>query len=92
MLDAERQFYSENKSRWIERYGGRFVAVHGRDLVGVFNTQDEAMAEAARRFGLEPCLIRRVTQEEPQASAPALTLGILSANPACTVPDSSHGE
>jgi hypothetical protein len=47
------------------------------ELINVFNTPDEALIEGARRFGLEPFLVRQVEQDEKDVYVPALTLGIL---------------
>ncbi|MYD64656.1 MAG: hypothetical protein F4X26_01450 [Chloroflexi bacterium] len=46
---------------------GEWVIVHDERLVGVFRDFQEAAAEAVRRFGRGPYLIRRV-------GAPPLTL------------------
>lgn len=80
MLDEERQFYAENLASWLSQYPGKFVLVKGRELIGVFDTTEEPLAEGARRFGLEPFLIRRVQELQEEVSIPALTLGILRAN------------
>jgi hypothetical protein len=77
MLDEERQYYQENQAEWLKQYAGRIVLVKGRQLIGVFNTPDEAMAEGARRFGLTNFLVRRVDAAEEEIRIPALTLGLL---------------
>jgi len=79
MLEMEIEFYNENKADWLSKYSERFIIVKGRELVGVFNTSDEALAEGARRFGLDSFLIRRVTEHEERISIPALTLGLINA-------------
>ncbi len=84
MLEEERKYYGENRTEWLQRFGGRIVLVRGRELIGVFNTDDEAIAEGARRFGLTPFLVRIVELSEPEVMIPALTLGIPFANPAYT--------
>ena len=58
---------------------GRFVLIHGDELVGVFDTDAEALVEGARRFGREAFLVRQVRDEEPIFFNPALSLGILRA-------------
>jgi len=87
MLEQELRFYDEHFQEWLSRYGGRFVLVKGSELIGVFNTVDEALSEGARRFGLESLLIRQVLSQQPEVRIPALTLGILRANP----PQPVHG-
>jgi hypothetical protein len=80
MLEEERQFYAENLATWLPQYPGKYVLVKGRQLVGAFDTNDEALAEGARRFGLGPFLVRRVQQQQEEINIPALTLGILRAD------------
>jgi hypothetical protein len=80
MLDTERQFYSENLAEWLRQYPGKFALVKDRELIGTFDTAEEALAEGARRFGLEPFLVRRVQERADDVSVPALSLGILRAN------------
>jgi len=58
---------------------GRVVLIHGEDLIGVFDSDAEAVREGTRRFGREPFLVRQVRAEEPVISNPALDLGILRA-------------
>jgi len=50
----------------------------------VFDTEEQAISEGARQFGLQPFLVRRVHSKEQEVSIPALTLGILRANPTHT--------
>jgi hypothetical protein len=80
MLDTERQFYAENLADWLKLYPGKIVLVKGRELVGTFDTDQDALAEGSRRFGLEPYLVRRVKEQQEDVSIPALTLGILRAD------------
>jgi len=58
---------------------GRVVLIHDSDLIGVFDTDAEAVREGTRRFGREPFLVRQVRAVEPVMSNPALDLGILRA-------------
>jgi hypothetical protein len=80
MLEQERKFYAENLAEWLKLYPGKFVVVKGRELVGTFDTIEEAITEAARRFALDSVLVRRVQDQEETVSVPALTLGILRAD------------
>jgi hypothetical protein len=80
MLETERQFYSENLATWLTQHPGKHVLVKGRELIGAFDTNEEALSEGARHFGLEPFLVRRVQERQEDVNIPALTLGILRAN------------
>ena len=79
MFEKELEVYYKAKSTLPL---GRFVLIHGDELVGVFDTDAEALVEGARRFGREAFLVRQVRDEEPIISNPALSLGILRASSA----------
>jgi hypothetical protein len=44
---------------------GKFVVIHGEDVVGVYGTFDEALREGYERFGDEPFLARLIREVEP---------------------------
>ena len=77
ILSEERQYFDESIAEWLTQYQGRVIVVKGRE---VFDTEEEALAAGARKFGLESFLMRRVQQRQDEVKAPALTLGLLSAN------------
>lgn len=81
MLEQERACYDEHLADWLTRYPGRFVLIKGREFCGAFDTLEEALAEGARRFGLASFLARRIEPEQAEARVPALTLGLLRADP-----------
>lgn len=75
MLEVERELLAEHEEEWSAKHAGQCVLIRGRELVGWFDREEEAVAAGARRFGLTPFLVRRlgVTADEPLV--PALTLG-----------------
>lgn len=81
ILDKELQFYQLHRSELLEKHEGQVALIHGEDLIGTFPTDEEALSEGARRFGLVPFLVKSIRKEEPEVHIPALTLGILHAHP-----------
>ena len=81
MLDAEQRYYAENLPSLLEQYRGRFVVIKERSVLGAFSNIDEALREGARVYGLQSFLARLVTEAPQVISIPALTLGLLHANP-----------
>jgi hypothetical protein len=81
MLDKERKFFAAHADQWAKDYPGRFLVVKSEELIGDFATIDEALTAGASRFGLESFLVRRAGEKEETVSVPALTLGLISANP-----------
>jgi len=84
MLEEERHFYDERLPDLLATHPGQFVLIKGPQLIGTYNSQEEALAEGGRRFGLSSFLVRQVLQDQPEVKIPALTLGVLSANTART--------
>ncbi len=80
-LETEIAFFDKQKPELVEKYLGRFVLIRDSELIGVFNTIQEAIAAGARQFGLSSFLVREVKLEaEAELFIPALSLGLLNAN------------
>ena len=42
MLDAEFQYFKDHQDELVAKYNGKFIAIVGGEVVGVFNTELEA--------------------------------------------------
>lgn len=81
MLEKERKFYDEKRAELVSQHLGKFVLIKAEELVGVYNKIEEALSEGARRFGMQPFLVRQISEtSETEINIPALTLGILRAD------------
>lgn len=76
MLNEERQFFSKSLVEWLKTYPGKVALVKGRQLIGQYDTEDQAIAEGARRYLTQPFLIRRILPSQPEIQVPTLTFGI----------------
>jgi len=81
MLDEELAFFSANKNQWLQEHKGKFALVKGSQLIGVYDSPENAYVEAVKRFGNSPVLIKQISEDEQEIQIPALTLGLLSAHP-----------
>jgi len=79
-LQQERKFFLEHQADWRKMHPGKFVLVKGEALIGVFDSDNTAVSEGIRRFGLESFLVRNVEEMEEAIRIPALMLGLLHAN------------
>lgn len=77
MLESELRVFHENLPAWLPVHDQEFALVGGCELLGFFPTVEAALDEGARRFGLEPFLVRRVEARQPDVFIPALALDIL---------------
>jgi len=87
MLEIERKFLESNRDALLKTYGGKFLIISGEEVGGAFDTIEEAVQEAVKKYGMTNVLIRRPGEAQIEFSAPALTLGLLHASP--TLPGNS---
>ena len=80
LLERERTFYAAHEDEWAAAHPGRFVVVRGDQLLGAFDSMEEALAAGAAAFGMDSFLIRKVGQKQDEVNIPALALGLLRAN------------
>ena len=59
-LDIETAAYEKMRDVLEADHYGEWVVVHGEELVGTYESCEEAVSDAGRRFGYEPCLIKQV--------------------------------
>ena len=59
-LATEIAAFQERLADLEEHHKGKWVIFHGDDLVGTFDTFENAAQDAVRRFGRGPYLIRQV--------------------------------
>lgn len=59
-LDTELNAYEAMRERLEAEHTGKWVLVHDRDLVGLYDTFEAAAEDAVKRFGSGPYLIRQV--------------------------------
>jgi len=81
LLERERAFYAAHEAEWATAHPGRFVVVKGDRLLGAFDSIEQALAAGAASFGLESFLVRKLGEKQDEVNIPALTLGLLRANP-----------
>jgi len=90
MLDVELKYLELHRDDLLKQYGGKILVISGEQVTGAYETMEEALQGAAAVHGLKNVLIRRPSEAQIHFTAPALTLGILSAN--TSQPNSSSGE
>ena len=76
LLAEEIEFYNQNKELFLHEHTNRHLLIKGDELVGSFFTNDQAVGEGVRRFGVGPFLVRLSGADTPSASVPVLTLGL----------------
>jgi hypothetical protein len=83
-LEKERKYLDSHKDALLKQYGGKILVISGEQVTGAFDTMEDALQGAVTQHGLNSVLIRRPSEAQIEFSAPALTLGILNADPTHT--------
>lgn len=60
MLHTELDFFNSHFSEWLKIHSGKFVLIKGQELVGVYNSQQDALAEGYKKFTLEPFFVKQI--------------------------------
>jgi len=78
-LKEELAFYECKKAEFLLAQEGKFVLIKHSELIGVFDSQEQAYSEGLSKLGNVPFLIKQVVKEEPVESIPALHFGLIRA-------------
>ena len=76
ILGEEKEFLEQNRDRFVKEHPNQYLLIKGRELVGSFDTQTEAVDEGIRLFCAGPFLVRKAGEDAPVLSNPALSLGV----------------
>ena len=63
-LAKERAVFEERIGEWRQSHLGRFVLIHGPDVIGFFDSLDAAFDEGTRRFGLKPFFVQLIVPSD----------------------------
>ncbi len=63
-LEREYSYFLKNKESLLKNYEGKFIVIVGEELMGNFNTQEEALAEASKKYKPGSFLIQKVSKGE----------------------------
>lgn len=78
LLEAERTFLQQNAHRFRRKYPKKFLLIKGTKLIGTYDTHDDAVSAAVKRYQPdEPVLVRPADNpDDPVLDNLALSLGI----------------
>jgi hypothetical protein len=64
-LEKELATYQAKLPELKQQHEGKFVLIHGDEVVDTYSSYDDALKEGYRRFGLEPFLVKQIHSVEP---------------------------
>ena len=78
-LDKELALFSRIKSELLKNHEGKFVLIRGEEFIGTYDSVENAYTEGVKRFGCEPFLIKKISEQEEVYRNQALALGLMHA-------------
>ena len=64
VLEQEMATYREKLAELLEKAAGRYVLIHGNDVIDTFETQHQAIVAGWERWLFEPFLVKQVVANE----------------------------
>lgn len=61
MLDKEYNYFKKNKARLLKQYANKFIVIKGEQVVGHYDSQEEALKESSQKYKLGTFLIQKVS-------------------------------
>ena len=66
-LEKELSVYEEKKSELLKYAKGKFVLIKNSEVIGTYDTQNDAIKVGIDKFGNSPFLVKKVEEfEQPQ--------------------------
>lgn len=62
LLQAELTTYENEKAELLTEHEGKFVLIHGSEVVAVFDDEQDAINEGFKRFGNVPFLVKQILE------------------------------
>ena len=73
VLETELKTFEQHRDRLLDAHEGKFVLIHGDQVIGTFDSQGDAISAGYQRFGNVPFLVKQVERvETPLTFAPGL--------------------
>jgi len=74
-LQQELHFFDEHRRELLRAAAGRYALIKGSELVGTFDSENEAVGAGYRRFGNEPFLVKHVVEADVALPFATFNLG-----------------
>jgi len=80
MLDKEYKYFIDNKDKFIKEYQNKFIVIKKEKIIGVYNSQDEALKESLNNHQAGTFLIQFVSPNKDDYTQKYYTR-VIFANP-----------
>ena len=59
LLEKEFNYYLDNQDKLVEKHNGKFIAIKNCEVIGVYDTELEAIEETSRKEELGTFLVQK---------------------------------
>jgi len=73
-LKREQALFESNLPQWVQEHEYTHVLIKGEEVVGFYETRNEALAAGYARFGVVPLFVKPITASEPVHHIPNVLL------------------
>lgn len=64
LLANELETFERHREELVQSANGKYALVHGDEVIGTYESKNDAITEGYRRFGLGPFLVKQVFEIE----------------------------
>lgn len=64
MLEKEIETYKKNKEELISKHLGKFVLIKENKIIGIFESQKDAINEGIKKYGNNEFLVKKIEEVE----------------------------
>lgn len=64
LLKEEIETYQENKAKLVVESNGKYVLIKGKTIVGIYESEKDALSEGIAKFGNVPFLVKKIEEIE----------------------------
>lgn len=75
-LETELSTYERHRERLLGTAEGKFVLIRNEEVVGVYNSKMDAIAQGYQKFGNVPFLVKQILKVETPLDFSSTLLGI----------------
>lgn len=80
-LENELAFFDSIKAELLTHNEGKYALIVGRELIGIYDRQEDAYKAGIETKGNVPMLIKLISRTETNVTIPAMTPGLIGAHP-----------
>ncbi|MEI6462124.1 MAG: hypothetical protein WCO33_00455 [bacterium] len=78
ILKQETEIFVKNKNNLLKNSEGKYVLIKADQIIGIFDTHENAYDEGIKKFGNEPMLIKLIEEKDESLEIPSLMVGMLT--------------